>query len=464
MILKMAITALKKIALLFLGLILSLVLLEAGLRLGGSIQSFMQKTWNLQSIKTKGVYRILCLGECTTLGYPRLLERALNQRAIGARFRVKDNLAIDKLVGGMKTFFILSRIETYLDEFHPDMVIAMMGINDQGVKYHEAGADTDTWLAKHCQVYRLGRILCMHFWRTLQKKGIHAFPRETPRRKAESKDVNMGHEQSKPGSPFLVSSRLFWEEKYLRAENLIKKDLEINPKDDHAYVELGRLCQDHRKDSQAEDLFKRAIELNPKNDRAYAALGQLYVEQVKFIQAQNLFKKAMEMNPKNADSYVGFGRMYKSKGDYFQVQDFFEKAIGLNPENDRAYAELGQLYLDQGEILQAEVSLKKAVELNPDNYRAWLDLGRVYRREGKFPEAEDGFRKSIALNPVNGHAYLALGEFYQEEGKFPQAEDLFKKVLELNPGNGRAAGALVLTYEEMANLNWQTLMLPKGSF
>ena len=229
------------------GLILSLVLLEAGLRLGGSIQSFIQESEYLQSIKKKGVCRIFCLGECTTSGYPRLLEQALNQRDVGVRFRVKDNLEIDKLIGGMKTFFILSRIETYLDEYHPDMVVAMMGINDQGVKYHEDRAGSDTWLFENSRVYRFGRILCMHFWKTLQKKDAYGFTRETPRRKAKPKDAGMVLEKSKPKSPFLISSRLLGEKKYLQAENLFKKAVEINPKDDHAYVELGRVCQDHGK-------------------------------------------------------------------------------------------------------------------------------------------------------------------------------------------------------------------------
>ena len=431
------------------GLILSLVLLEAGLRLGGSIQSFMQETWNLQSIKTKGVYRILCLGECTTRGYPYLLEQVLNQRDIGVRFSVKGNLTMDKFFGGMNTFFLLSRVGSYLDEYHPDMVVAMIGINDQGVKYHEDSADSDAWLFKHCRVYRFSRILYTHFWRTLPKKDIYGLTSRGSGGKAKPEVADTVPKKSKPRSLFLISSRFFWDEKYHRAENLFNKAVEINPKNDKAYVDLGRVCQDHLKSSQAEDLFKKAIEINPKNDQAYAALGQLYVEQVKFPQAEDLFKKATEMNPKNDDAYYGFGPMRKRQGDYFQVEDFFKKAIGLNPKSDQAYAALGQLYRDQGKYLQAEDFLKKAVKFNPENYRALIDLGKLYRIQRKFPEAGDALKKSIELNPVDNDAYAEFGALYREEGKFLQAEDLFKKALELNPGNDGVAGALLLLYEEM---------------
>ncbi|MFH1208786.1 MAG: hypothetical protein V1673_04440, partial [Candidatus Omnitrophota bacterium] len=164
-----ATSALKKIASVLLGVILSLVLLEAGLRLGGFILSSMQGSENLQSIKQKGAYRILCLGESTTQGqYPKPLEQILNQRNIGVHFSV-----IDKGKSGTNTLFILSRVEAYLDEYHPDMVVAMMGSNDQGIKYYEDIPESGTWLFRHCRVYRFGRMLFMHILKKIKHKDIY---------------------------------------------------------------------------------------------------------------------------------------------------------------------------------------------------------------------------------------------------------------------------------------------------
>ena len=435
-----------KIALIFLGIFLFLVLLEVSLRLGGFVLQSIQEHENLQSIKQGGVYRILCLGESTTeRQYPHLLEQVLNQRNIGVRFNV-----IDKGRSTANTLYILSRVKSYLTEYHPDMVVAMMGINDKGVKYYEDIPESDTWLFKHCRVYRFGRMLYMHLLKALRKKDIYGFTPKASGGKAKSEVADTVPEKSKPSSPFLISSRRFWGTRLVNAENSFKKAVEMNPKNDDAYVTLGRICQEDYTDYlRAENLFKKVIEINPKNDQAYTALGQLYVEQVKFPQAESLFKKALEMNPKNDDASVGFGKIYRKQGDNVQAEAFFKKAIGLNPKNDHAYVELGQLYLDQGKFLQVEDSLKKAVELNPENYRAWLDLGRIYRKQHKFPEAEDAFKKSIELNPVNDYAYAEFGALYREEGKFPKAEDLFKKTLELYPENDRAAGALLSMYEEM---------------
>ena len=436
----------KKIALIFLGIFLFIILLEVGLRLGGFVLQSIQEHGNLQSIKQGSIYRILCLGESTTeRQYPHLLEQVLNRHNIGMRFSV-----IDKGRATSNTLYILSRVESYLTEYHPDMVVAMMGINDKGVKYYEDIPESDTWLFKHCRVYRFGRMLYMHLLKALRKKDIYGFTPKASAGKTKPEAAGMVPEKSKPKSPFLTRISFFEEERFRQAENSFEKAVEINPNDDHAYVELGRVCQDYGKNLQAENLLKKAIEINPKHDDAYVELGQLYVERVKFPQAEGLFKKALEMNPKNDDAYVGFGRIYRKQGDNVQAEAFFKKAIELNSRNDHARVELGQLYLDQGKYLQVEDSLKKAVELNPENYRAWLDLGKIYRRQNKFLEAEDAFKKSIELNPVNDYAYLEFGAVSREQGKFPQAEDLFKKALEINPENDHAAGALLSMYEEMS--------------
>ncbi|MCX5702370.1 MAG: hypothetical protein NTW64_05310, partial [Candidatus Omnitrophica bacterium] len=74
----------QKITLLLFGLSLCIVLLEAGLRLGGFIILSLQEYRNNLSIRQKGAYRIICLGESTTQNqYPPFLEEILNQRNIG---------------------------------------------------------------------------------------------------------------------------------------------------------------------------------------------------------------------------------------------------------------------------------------------------------------------------------------------------------------------------------------------
>ena len=86
----------KKLSLIIFGLLISFVLLEAGLRLGGFIISSLQEDRNQASLKQKASYRIMCLGESTTAmggrySYPSQLEMVLNERDEGMKFSVIYN-------------------------------------------------------------------------------------------------------------------------------------------------------------------------------------------------------------------------------------------------------------------------------------------------------------------------------------------------------------------------------------
>ena len=112
-----------KLGLVVFGLFLTFLVLEAALRTGGFIILSRQSYRNALSLRQKGVYRIMCIGESTTQGgYPAFLEQVLNGRNMGIRFSV-----IDRGLGGTNTSVLVSRIEADLDTYHPDMVVAMMG-------------------------------------------------------------------------------------------------------------------------------------------------------------------------------------------------------------------------------------------------------------------------------------------------------------------------------------------------
>jgi Tfp pilus assembly protein PilF len=443
------------------GLILSLVLLEAGLRLGGFIFSSIQGYENLRSTKQKGAYRILCLGESTTEGqYPHLLEQVLNQHHMGTRFSV-----IDKGKSATDSFFILSRVESYLAEYHPDIVVAMMGINDSGVRYYEDIPESGTWLFKHCRVYRFGRTLYMHLLNKLRKKDIYgsnrtdrgrtakpedartvketAFSDEMPSNKVRRSDLK-GREGS-PGlrNPSLNRSRFF------EAEESLKKAIELNPKNDDAYAGLGRFYLEHGNSPQAGDLFSKAIELNPKNNDARVGLGRLYLEQGKFSQAEDTFKKAIEMNSADDHAYFELGSLYRKQVKQSEAENAFKKAIELNPENDIAYMELGQLYRSQEKYPQAEDLYKRTIELNPEIFNAYHGLGFIYLDQGKLSQAEDSFKKAAGLHPREDHLCVQLAWLCLDQNKFAQAEDWFKKAIELQPQDHHLYSAISIFYEKI---------------
>ncbi len=244
----------QKIALLIFGLSLCLLLLETGLRLGGFILFSLQEHRNRVSIQQKGAYRILCLGESTTARqWPPFLEEILNQRNIGIKFSV-----IDRGVPGQRSSTILAELGSNLDEYHPDMVVAMMGINDRNanVPYEAVSTSKAILFLGSLRIYKLTRLVWLHIVTKLQETGFYKLmiKRKTPDRLDYSL-IKTGLKESRAD-----------ETDSLLSDEPFKKAIEINADKDRAHTGLGYLYRDQKEFSQPEELFKKVIELDHRWD------------------------------------------------------------------------------------------------------------------------------------------------------------------------------------------------------
>jgi TPR repeat protein len=79
--------------------------------------------------------------------------------------------------------------------------------------------------------------------------------------------------------------------------------------------------------------FKKAIEINPKHDEAYFNMGNAYGKKEDYDNAITAYKKAIEINPKNDKAYHNMGNAYDKKQDYDNAITAFKKAIKINPNN-----------------------------------------------------------------------------------------------------------------------------------
>ena len=318
-------------------LLLTLVFLEAAFRIEGKISSFLQERRNQLSLRQKGEYRIMCLGESLTKGqYPAFLEEALNQRNIGIKFSV-----IDKGVIRANTSIILSELESDLNTYHPDMVIAMMGITDmEAYMPYEPVSDSKAIIfLKSFRIYKLARLLWLHIVTRFKELRSHdaAFPKS-----------------------LLQKTKL--------QQAFAEDKQELNPGDDKAYLELGKSYRNQGKLSEAEESFKKAIKLNPRDDGAYIELGWVYQDQGKFSEAEESFKKAIKLNPRNDGPYIQLGEFYQERGKFSEAEESFKKAIEINPGNDKAYGVLEVLYLEMGKMELARKYGKEARDLRLDSY------------------------------------------------------------------------------------------------
>ncbi len=434
----------KKALALFFGIIFSFMLLEFGLRTGGCIFSSLQESKNRLHLSKNGTYRILCLGESTTAGqYPCILEEILNRSNMDVRFSV-----VDKGMVSANSADILSKTESYLEEYHPDLVVAMMGCNDKQVAYYKDIPGPDVGASRHLRTYRLARLVYRSIQNKIGKKGIYSqqiIDKDVP--SVNSIGLDLGKDLE-----YLTSVFSFRDEnRFLQAEELFKKAAGLNPRNGNIYVALALLYSRQKKFLQAENAFKEAVKIDPKNDNVYIGLGWLYLDQYKLAGAESYFKKARELNPKNYTVYFALGCLYGEQGKLPEATNCFKKAITLSRKASHIYLTLGHIYQQQIKPIHAENAFKKAIEVNPANTFAHFTLGCFYRDQKNLAEAEKHFKKTLELDPKGEYAnyvYPELGWIYYSQGKFTQAEEVLKTAIESNPKNDNAYAALSFLYEK----------------
>jgi tetratricopeptide (TPR) repeat protein len=351
------------------GIVLSLVIVELMLRLGGFLFLFLQERRNIASIKARGEYRIMCLGESTTaLGgrdsYPSQLEEILNRRSAGIKFSV-----INKGVPASNSTAIALQAEENINTYKPDMVIAMMGINDGDMR-HMSYRDSSSPL-QQLKVYNFFRLLAMH--RTAKTRA-----------RADKPHVKIS-EDSKRGTGEEVR-----------------------------YITLGWQYKQRGEFDEAIKSFKKAIEINSWNEEAFLGLGYSCLEVRDYPEMEKAFEKVIEINPRNGKARVFLGHMfYCCLGKVSEGEALLKKAIEIEPGNEEAYFELGWFYCQQNMPIPAYGCFRKIIELNPRSEKAYGALATLCAEIGKQPEAEGYYNKIKELergyyNPVTTDNYRKL--------------------------------------------------------
>jgi len=119
----------KKILLIFIGLLISLIILEMFLQITG-FALITIKEYKNKKLKDPNIITILCLGESTTDGqWPPILQKILDKKAKLKKFRVIDEGHMAK----NSEYLLYEIVEKKLNFYKPDMTICMVGINDNSI-------------------------------------------------------------------------------------------------------------------------------------------------------------------------------------------------------------------------------------------------------------------------------------------------------------------------------------------
>lgn len=357
---------------LLLGLVLFLALLELRLRTVASPSVAVESEASGDSI------RILALGDSITHGgfkeasYPfalkSLLEKELGRGSAPRKVQIW-NLGIT----GAETRDLYQKIETWIAQYRPHVVITMVGAGDRNTAPGISAAFRELRVLRLADVaWKSWRTELGRWWAGLGKGGQGAAKDQDPLAGVANDFYATGRDDvdyiRTLHDPLLATDRI------KSAERIHRRMLLRWPKHEHARLALGLCRQKMGAPEEAEELFRSVIadfEKKPEARKiihwAYFSLASLLAELEREKELEALLHRLIETYPWNEHAYEHLAVLYRKQNKGMELQKLLEKGIATANNADRLRMMLARYFRETGheaEALEQEKTVRGILEKN----------------------------------------------------------------------------------------------------
>lgn len=287
----------------------------------------------------------------------------------------------------------------------------------------------------------------------------------------------------------LTSARLYIQQKnFDKAIEVLKKDVEKNPKSDEGWFLLGHTYGEVDDIENMVMAYDKSLAISSKFEKEIIDSKNFYWAN-SFNKGVNLFQRgnktadedsakvfydksidafetAAVIQPDSADTYKNMAFVYMSSGRNELAIEPLQKLVDLKKELD-GYRYLGEIYYTIGTSKSAEYSisgnaidsmeaveyydkaifiLEEGVAIYPTDGELTRILNSSYIETGRIEEALESSKVLVEAEPDNETYRYNYGVILLQTDDYPGAEEQFLKALEINPDYENAAYNLGLTY------------------
>jgi tetratricopeptide (TPR) repeat protein len=154
------------------------------------------------------------------------------------------------------------------------------------------------------------------------------------------------------------------------AEAAYRKAIELDPGFAPAWAFLACLLDlEMSRPTEAEELLRKAIEIDPKDVFYRTRLGYILGELGRYAEAEAEFEEAIKLDPSYSHAWTSLGDLLTNHTDKnLEAEQAFRRAIQLEPADAYAESNLAQLLAkDPARISEARSHIAIAVQLKPDS-------------------------------------------------------------------------------------------------
>jgi tetratricopeptide (TPR) repeat protein len=213
----------------------------------------------------------------------------------------------------------------------------------------------------------------------------------------------------------------------------LKQVVQLDPKDDAAYEQLGEIYLKLKENGEAFQAYTRAVSVNPENIVAQLKLGQMLLLMGKTDEARKKADMILEKVPDHLEALELLAGVQVQEKDFEGGIKTLEKAASVNPTHFNTQLSLGRLLLLQGKPDKAEEHYQKAIALDPSSSVPYVELSRIYAGRGEWNKAEAVLKRMIMTSDSTYHALDVLASFYESTQQFALAEQTYVRAVEAAP-------------------------------
>ena len=155
-------------------------------------------------------------------------------------------------------------------------------------------------------------------------------------------------------------------------------------------------------------LIRRSLEVNPKNPDAANHLGQVYIGLNDYATAERYFRQALEYDSNHFHAINNLANCLRHAGDLEKALVLYEQAKEIEPRNPVCVFNYGITLNALGRPRDAIEWLTKATEYEAGNFLAHHHLGVLFEQLGDFQDANTNYLAALRYQPKYYDSLAAL--------------------------------------------------------
>lgn len=183
-----------------------------------------------------------------------------------------------------------------------------------------------------------------------------------------------------------------------RREQLVRRALEVDPRNPDVVYEMGAVLQQLRKPVEALPFFIRHLDMVEDDQQTLVQIGKCYSDLGRLDEAEDTLRRAVSLGD-DATGYYNLGFVMEQRGRPSEAEEYYRRALRVDPTHASANNNLASLLAERGNLAEAQEHWATILRFNPEHADAHANMGAALAQQGRFAEALRHLDEALRLNP-----------------------------------------------------------------